>query len=76
MLEYIIFRLNHHPTTQKLAEFLRGEFDCIKCLPRHLVPMYFDAYINGISAYMIEVVLQRDTSDGERVLFESMAMCL
>ncbi|XP_047142337.1 glycogen debranching enzyme isoform X1 [Hydra vulgaris] len=46
LIEYIIRRLNNNEKTKCLGEWFEGLLHCLKCLPRYLVPSYFEAIVS------------------------------
>ncbi|CAF4553443.1 unnamed protein product [Rotaria sp. Silwood2] len=54
LMKYISNRLKIHPNTKKLGEWYENAFEYISCLPRLMIPKYFDLIITGSYYILIE----------------------
>lgn len=60
--EYIVARLLDDPSTNDLGKWFQVVFECLKKIPRYLIPCYFDTIITGAYSSLL-TALWRKMSD-------------
>uniref|UniRef100_A0A1A9WR90 Glycogen debranching enzyme n=1 Tax=Glossina brevipalpis TaxID=37001 RepID=A0A1A9WR90_9MUSC len=58
MMDYIVNRLSHFGGAKSLSLCLKVVFNCLKHIPRYLIPCYFDFVLSTVYEILIEKVYQ------------------